>query len=231
MSSFGPFLFYIKYCINGHGLYNRDFLPEDKNCNKCGELYFEKCGYCSQDIPNSFISKQFSNGYLFSNPTRPDHCHNCGKPYPWVEAKIKKIENAGVWLLLHPTVVKVAKTRFESGHYADAVEATFKELNAKIKSIYKTKRDKELDGVNLMRSAFSPNNPLLIFSNLDTETGKNMQQGYMEIFAGAIAAIRNPKAHDNIDITAEMAVHFLFFSSLLFLKLGTAKVFEQSEEE
>ena len=37
----------------------------------------------------------------------------------------------------------------------------------------------------------------------------------MEIFAGAMTGIRNPKAHMNIEIGRERAIHFLFLASLL----------------
>jgi hypothetical protein len=39
------------------------------------------------------------------------------------------------WDDLHPTVVKVARPRYEAGHFADAVESVFKELNNYIKEL------------------------------------------------------------------------------------------------
>jgi hypothetical protein len=39
---------------------------------------------------------------------------------------------------MHPTVVKIARTRFESGHFADAAEAAeaaFKEVNDIVRQI------------------------------------------------------------------------------------------------
>jgi len=115
--------------------------------------------------------------------------------------------------------VEVAKPRYDSGHYADAVEAALKELNATVKQIYFEKMREEKDGADLMHSAFSPKKPIIILGDQRTETGRSMQQGYMEIFAGAIAGIRNPKAHDNIAIDEKRAIHHLFVASLLFSKL------------
>lgn len=66
-----------------------------------------------------------------------------------------------------------------------------------------------------MKKAFSVNNPIFTIDNLLTETGKSIQQGYMEIFAGSMTGIRNPKAHLNIDIGPERAIHFIFLASLL----------------
>jgi uncharacterized protein (TIGR02391 family) len=127
---------------------------------------------------------------------------------------------AFVWSLLHPKVVLAGKPRFEAGHYADAVEAAFKELNGVVKEMVKKKTGQEFDGAALMQKAFSPNPPVLVaLDDLSTESGKNIQQGYMQIFAGAITGIRNPKAHENLTITKERAIHHLFLASLLFKRL------------
>lgn len=120
------------------------------------------------------------------------------------------------WSFLHPTVISIAKPRFESGHFADAVEAVLKELNSRIKEHVKRKTGNEFDGADLMRRAFSPNNPVITLADLSTESGRNEQQGFMDIFAGTMTGIRNPKAHGNIDISPERAIHHLFLASLLF---------------
>jgi uncharacterized protein (TIGR02391 family) len=123
------------------------------------------------------------------------------------------------WALMHPTVVKIARTRFDSGHFADAVEAALKEVNDIVRQIVLTKTGQELDGADLMNKAFSLKNPIIVLDDLGTLTGRNIQQGYMQIFAGAMIGIRNPKAHANIAIDANRALHFLFLASLLLFKL------------
>lgn len=124
-----------------------------------------------------------------------------------------------IWELLHPTVAALARPRFEAGHYADAVEAALKEVNTAVKLIYQAVRGQELDGVPLMRKAFTPSDPVIVLDDLSTETGRNIQQGHMDLFAGAMAGIRNPKAHQNVTITPERAIHHFFVASLLFYKL------------
>lgn len=124
-----------------------------------------------------------------------------------------------VWGLLHPSVVALAKPRFEAGHYADAVEAVLKEVNSTVKLLHMAVSNQELDGVALMRKAFTPSNPTIVLDDLTTETGRNIQQGHMELFAGAMIGIRNPKAHENIVIEPERAIHHFFLASLLFYKL------------
>jgi uncharacterized protein (TIGR02391 family) len=70
-----------------------------------------------------------------------------------------------------------------------------------------------------MNKAFSVNNPIIELDKLDTETGKNIQKGYMQIFSGVMTGIRNPKAHLNIRLNKKEAIHLLFLSSLLMQKI------------
>jgi uncharacterized protein (TIGR02391 family) len=66
-----------------------------------------------------------------------------------------------------------------------------------------------------MNRAFSPNAPIVRLADLSTEDGRNIQKGYMQIFAGAMTGIRNPKAHSNVTIDANRAIHHLHLASLL----------------
>lgn len=126
---------------------------------------------------------------------------------------------ANFWNDIHPKITAVAKARYESNHFADAVEAALKEINSTMKNIVKRKTGNELDGASLMRTALSPKGPIICLDDLSTETGRNVQEGYMEIFAGAMIGIRNPKAHDNIKITENRARHFIYLASLLMSKI------------
>lgn len=53
------------------------------------------------------------------------------------------------------------------------------------------------DGHTAMNMVFSDNAPLLEFCDRSTETGSNIQKGYMQMLAGAMSALRNPTS--NID--------------------------------
>jgi uncharacterized protein (TIGR02391 family) len=125
----------------------------------------------------------------------------------------------GFWYFLHPMVTSLAKVKFEQGHYADSVETVLKEINTIVKRKYKMKTGQEEDGATLMNRAFTVNNPVFPFADISTETGKNIQQGYMQIFAGSMIGIRNPKAHNNIVLDKNKAMHLLFVASFLALKL------------
>jgi uncharacterized protein (TIGR02391 family) len=117
------------------------------------------------------------------------------------------------WGQVHPIILRVAKPRFTSHHFADAVEAAFKEINEIIKTEYKKVVGTEEDGTALMRKAFAHTNPVFRLTNLSTESLKNIQEGYMNIFAGAIIGIRNPKAHANIQIDEQDAWEKIILAS------------------
>ncbi|MBI5253397.1 MAG: TIGR02391 family protein [Euryarchaeota archaeon] len=133
-----------------------------------------------------------------------------------------KLPELDFWSMVHKDIIRVAKNKFEDGYYADAAESTFKEINKRVKEIVKNKTGEELDGASLMYKAFSEKTPVVILDNLSTETGRNIQKGYMQIFAGVMTGIRNPKAHENITISKERAIHFIFLASLLMYKLDEA---------
>lgn len=135
------------------------------------------------------------------------------------------------WSLLHPEIQAIARKRFEAGLFADAVEASLKEVETKLKPTYKAARGEEKSGAGLMCSIFSPVNPVLLLGDLSTVTGSDMQKGYMQIFAGTMTGIRNPKAHGNIEIDANRALHFLFLASLLMHKIDEAQPVPQTPEQ
>lgn len=212
--------FFYKYCGSGHMLYSVDALPTRPRCERCGEAFIDSCPSCGHVLENTFVSRvYFTNGSPVSFPKRPDYCRSCGKPLPWMKKEVRQVEASGLWKLLYPKVTEIAQPRFEAGHYADAVEAVFKELNSVVKTLFREATGEELDGVPLMRRAFTPSKPVLILDDLTTESGRNIQQGYMDLFAGSMAGIRNPKAHENVMISAERAAHHLTLASLLFAKL------------
>lgn len=128
-------------------------------------------------------------------------------------------ETADYWTYVHPAIRQVSMKAMNSGLFAEAVEAAFKEVNIQVKR----KASSEKDGVSLMRWAFSPNNPVLkVTPDMETQSGKDTQAGYMDMFAGAISAIRNPKAHENMVISRDDAVRKLIFASMLMYKLDAS---------
>lgn len=138
------------------------------------------------------------------------------------EEQIVKKTDFDFWSLIHPSISGLCKSRFDAGHFADSIETAFKHINQTVKTKVKKKTGNELDGASLMNNAFSPKTPIISLDDLSTESGRNIQTGYMQIFAGSMTGIRNPKAHDIIHIDRERAIHFLFLASLLMHKLDEA---------
>lgn len=124
-----------------------------------------------------------------------------------------------VWYLIHPSISEVSKKRMKDGYFADAVESACKVLNSRVRDIVKDQTGEELDGAKLMQKAFSVHNPIIAISDCTTVSGHDTQKGYMEIFAGVMTGIRNPKAHDNNIITQEDALRKLILLSLLMYKI------------
>lgn len=142
--------------------------------------------------------------------------------YKKLEEKTQKDDrDYDVWALVHPQIAEVSKKRMNDGYYADAVEAACKAINTRVRGFVLDQTGEELDGAGLMKKAFSPANPIIRISNVNHKSGHDTQQGYMEIFAGVMTGIRNPKAHDNETITKEDALRKLIMISLLMFKIDS----------
>lgn len=96
-------------------------------------------------------------------------------------------------VLTDPELIDTTNDLFAQGHYALAVEEAFKYLN----NLVKRQSGLNADGANLMRTTFSLNDPLLKINSLRNQSEKDQQQGYMDIFAGCMIGIRNPRAHEH----------------------------------
>lgn len=142
--------------------------------------------------------------------------------YKKLETKTqKKGRDYNVWSLIHPQIAEVSQKRMSDGYYADAVEAACKAVNARVRDYVLDQTGEELDGAGLMKKAFSPSNPIIKIAHMENKSGHDTQQGYMEIFAGVMTGIRNPKAHDNETITKEDALRKLIMISLLMYKIDS----------
>lgn len=121
---------------------------------------------------------------------------------------------------IHPEVQRAVSRLFEGGHYSNAVEDACKVLDGLVK-LRSGKQD--LSGTELMQLVFSPKNPILRFSKLETETERSEQQGMMFLYSGAMLALRNPRAHELIEDDPEKALEYIAFISLLAKSLDKAE--------
>lgn len=93
-----------------------------------------------------------------------------------------------------PDLLKVSERLFEDGHHARAVEEAFKYLNNLVKA---RSGLAGLDGSVLMKTALSAKNPTLKLNAGISQSEHDEQLGYMEIMAGSMTGIRNPRAHEH----------------------------------
>ncbi len=122
--------------------------------------------------------------------------------------------------LLHPDIRLASIAHYQSGDYRNAVLDGILAISDKIRSL----TGLDLDGDKLCNTAFSVNNPLLILSEIETESGKNDQVGFMEIFKGVYRGVRNPKAHSlTHDLDHAKAGQYLVMLSLLMRRITEAK--------
>ena len=140
------------------------------------------------------------------------------------EAKSGTEGPVGFAKLLHPRVIESAYRLYHDGHFREAVlnalTAVFDELRRRTGC--------ELDGDALVGRAFSIDHPLLILSELETDSGKSDQKGFMQIFKGAYQGVRNSKAHSLAhNLTPETAAQYLVFASLMMRRVMDAKRTEE----
>jgi len=128
------------------------------------------------------------------------------------------------WILIHDDIKRVSQRKFILGMYAESVRSAWVELEDKVRKLVKEKTGKELSGSTLMREAFSVNDPIIVLADVSTKEGRDIQQGFMEIFAGSMVGVRNPKSHRNFEISKRRAIHFLFLGSLLMNKLTESDI-------
>ena len=113
----------------------------------------------------------------------------------------------------------VARGLFSDGYFARAVEEAFKCLNNAVKTVCSS----DADGASLMRTVFSAKSPLLRLNSLQSDSEKDEQQGYMDIYAGVMTGIRNPRAHEHeLQDDPEVALELLTLANHLMRKLDEA---------
>ena len=118
---------------------------------------------------------------------------------------------------LHKEVLKTSSKLFIDGYYRQAV------LDSAIGLINRVKQKSlcyRLDNTPLMQTVFSPNKPIL-----EIAENKDIQQGFMWLFSGAVMALRNANAHNlNCLITREECLEQLYFISHLHRLLDSSKL-------
>ena len=76
-----------------------------------------------------------------------------------------------------------------------------------------------------MKEVFSANSPVLKLNAFESQSEKDEQIGYMEIFAGAMVGIRNPRAHEHeLADQPEAALEMIVLANHLMRKLSNSTI-------
>ncbi|MET4233751.1 uncharacterized protein (TIGR02391 family) [Bradyrhizobium sp. LA6.10] len=121
---------------------------------------------------------------------------------------------------LHPEIARAASELYANKHYANAIEDAVKALNAFVRL---RSGVEDRDGIKLMEFVFSVKNPVLAFNDLRNDSDEDEQKGFMMMFSGAVAGLRNPRAHRLVQDDPERALEFIAFISLLAKLVDGAK--------
>lgn len=133
----------------------------------------------------------------------------------------KKAEDDNSSILVRDEdVLRASAKLFLDGHYAQAVEEAFKCVNNTVRN----RACHSGDGSGMMKHVFSAEKPVLRLNDLRTQSDRNEQLGYMEIFAGVMTGVRNPRAHAHqFGDTREDALELLVLAGHLARKAKNAK--------
>lgn len=149
------------------------------------------------------------------------------------EKPAEKQKTVDIWSYIHPLIQKSSKKLFEDGHFANAAEDAFIEINDRTKRLFSIVKPNALvpDGEAAMTTVFSSNTPLIEFCDRSTTTGQNKQKGFMQMLAGAMSALRNPKAHSNAEtLSEEEAFRRLAMASMLMYTIDDAVKYSKITE-
>jgi len=123
-------------------------------------------------------------------------------------------------LKVNDRIADVAEGLFEDGHYREAVFNAAKTLV----NIVKEKSGRhDLDGKGLMNTVFSKNNPILAINDWADASDWDEQEGFMNLFAGVVLAIRNPAGHSFPELTRQRAIEYLSLINMLLERVRQAK--------
>ena len=123
-------------------------------------------------------------------------------------------------LITNETLKNKVEKLFRDGHHSRAVEEAYKYLD----NFVKKASGIEESGAKLMQAAFSFNNPILMLNAGSNTSEQDEQKGYLQIFAGCMTGIRNPRAHESDWEDSEIhALQLLVFANHLVERVTNAK--------
>ncbi|KVD27974.1 hypothetical protein WK15_09650 [Burkholderia ubonensis] len=120
---------------------------------------------------------------------------------------------------IHPGMPVKVRKLFDDGHGAEATFHAFKFVE---KIVQKHSGSREI-GRKLMMTVFGKANPIIKLNGLANPSEEDEQEGYQFMFAGSVAAIRNPGGHEiTLSDDPDVCLDHLAFASLLLRRLERA---------
>lgn len=118
---------------------------------------------------------------------------------------------------IHPDLPPRVRELFDDGYLPEAVFHAFKYVEAEVKRM---SRVKGKTGEELMGRVFGGTSPLIALNAGTSDSDQDEQRGFMNLFKGAVAGIRNPRGHElYVPDTPDQALDYLALASLLLRKL------------
>ncbi len=115
---------------------------------------------------------------------------------------------------------------FKDGHHARSVEEAYKVIDNLVKEKAGLSQT-DLTGSKLMQRVFSVQMPILKLNEGISNSEQNEQSGYMQILAGCMTGIRNPRAHESEwEDTEQHALQLLALANHLIERVQLSVVVE-----
>lgn len=124
-------------------------------------------------------------------------------------------------VVIEPEIETVSRDLFMSGHYSISVQEAYKAVDRYVKE----KAGSAAAGTQLMDAVFSPNAPILHWTDRKTQSEIDEQKGYHRLYSGAMLGIRNPVTHEfNWVEDSKVALELIVFAQHLLRKAKAAKI-------
>ena len=125
-------------------------------------------------------------------------------------------------VIVEPEIESVCRDLFVSGHYSLAVQEGYKAVD---KFVGDKTGSGNISGTQLMDLVFSPNSPILRWTEIKTQSEADEQKGYHRLYSGAMLGIRNPVTHEfNWVDEPNLALELIVFAQHLLRKAKKAKL-------
>lgn len=120
---------------------------------------------------------------------------------------------------VHPVVAAHVQVLFDDGHYTHATLEALKLLDETVDRLASGLPS----GTDRMMKALNESAPRIALNSLGTQSDRDEQMGFKFLFAGAMAGIRNPRAHStSVRDSLDDCLDFLGLVSLLLRRLQSA---------